>query len=149
MIRKLVIAALVVSVVPAALLAGAPAFVGAEKCKPCHIPEFGTWSASAHAAATETAKAGEGFSAACLRCHATNSSEALPNVQCEACHGPGSEYWPVPVMMDREKAVALGLLIQQQSLCDSCHDGADHHARVELGKFKHDHREKKGAVDLQ
>jgi len=142
----------VVALVVAAplLVAGAaPDYVGVGKCKPCHLPEYGTWSASAHAAALDTAKAAEGFGPACLACHATNSSDGLPGVQCEACHGPGSQYWPIPVMYDLKKSIELGLVVQAQKVCDRCHDGQDHHATVELGKFKHDHREKKGAVELE
>jgi hypothetical protein len=132
-----------------AVIAGAPQYVGVDKCKPCHLPEFATWTASAHAGALATARAADGFSAECLRCHATNASEDMPGVQCEACHGPGSEYWPIPVMYDAKKAVQLGLLVQYQKLCDSCHDGQDHHAKVAFGQFKHDHREKKAAIEAE
>jgi hypothetical protein len=135
--------------VPPAVIAGTPGYVGVGKCKPCHLPEFTTWNASAHAGALDTAKAGDTFAAECLKCHATNASESTPGVQCEACHGPGSEYWPIPVMYDQKKAVQLGLLIQNQELCNGCHDGQDHHTKVVFGKFKHDHREKKGVVDLE
>jgi hypothetical protein len=141
------LAAAVLVLVPPAVLAGAPQYVGVDKCKPCHLPEFGTWHASAHAAALATAKAADTFGAECLKCHATNASESMPGVQCEACHGPGSEYWPIPVMYDVKKAMQLGLLVQDQKLCDGCHDGQDHHATVVFGQFKHDHREKKGVVE--
>jgi hypothetical protein len=141
--------AMMVLLVSAGAFAGAPAFIGVEKCKPCHMPEFGTWSASAHAAAAATARAGDAFTPECLKCHGTNAAETSAGVECEACHGPGSEYWPIPVMIDKATAVKKGLLIQGQPLCDGCHDGQDHHAKVEFGKFKHDHREKKAAVDAQ
>jgi hypothetical protein len=145
----LALAALLVVGIASPGQAGTPQYVGALKCKPCHLPEHETWSASAHASALDTAKAADGFSPDCLKCHATNDGESMPGVQCEACHGPGSEYWPIPVMIDRQKAVAVGLLVQDQKLCDTCHDGEDHHARVVLGKFKHDHREKKGVVETE
>jgi hypothetical protein len=128
-------------------MAAPPTYVGAETCKPCHMPEFETWSASAHAAATTTAVAADGFSPACLTCHATNRTESMAGVQCEACHGPGSAYSPIPVMMNAKKAVSLGLLIEDQKLCDGCHDGKEHRTKVLIGKFKHDHREKKAVVD--
>ena len=104
--------------------------------------------ASARAAATATAKAADGYAQECLRCHATNGTESLYGVECEACHGPGSEYWPIPAMMDTKEAVALGLLLRDQTLCDGCHDGKDHHSKVVVGTFKHDHREKKVAVGV-
>jgi hypothetical protein len=148
--RRAVVAAAVMVVLGSSwAVAGTPAYVGVEKCKPCHMPEFETWSVSGHAAATATAKAADSFAPECLKCHATNEAAASTGVECEACHGAGSEYWPIPAMIDKAKAVKLGLLIQDQKLCDGCHDGADHHAKVALGKFKHDHREKKGAVDLE
>jgi hypothetical protein len=143
------LAAALESAIAVAAIAGTPQYVGVGKWKPCHLPEFGTWSASAHAGALETAKAADTFSADCLKCHTTNASESMPGVQCEACHGPGSEYWPIPVMYDLKKAVQVGLLVQDQKLCDGCHDGLDHHAKVVFGTFKHDHREKKEAVELE
>ena len=134
---------------PLGAVAAAPEYVGVGKCKPCHLPEFGTWSGSAHAAALDSARAADGFGPACLACHATNASDSLPGVQCEACHGPGSQYWPIAVMVDVKKSVALGLAVQEQKVCDRCHDGQDHHATVAFGEFKHDHREKKGAIELE
>lgn len=130
-------------------LAQTPTFVGVEKCQPCHRPEFETWSQSAHAVATKTAKEAPGFEASCLACHATTADGSLEGVQCEACHGPGSQYWPIPVMMHRDKAVAAGLVLPQAGMCNRCHDGKDHHKAVEWGAFKHDHREKKKTVELQ
>jgi hypothetical protein len=122
--------------------------VGVEKCKPCHRPEFETWSQSAHAEATKSATQAPGFNASCLSCHATTPDGSLEGVQCEACHGPGSQYWPIPVMMHREKAVAAGLVLPAPGMCNRCHDGQDHHKAVEWGAFKHDHREKRQAVEL-
>ncbi|MGC8917014.1 MAG: multiheme c-type cytochrome [Thermoanaerobaculum sp.] len=125
-----------------------PTYVGVEKCRPCHRPEFETWSQSPHAEATKTAKASADFQASCLACHATTSDGALEGVQCEACHGPGSNYWPIPVMVHKEKAVAAGLVLPSHGMCSRCHDGQDHHKAVAWGEFKHDHREKRPAVEL-
>jgi len=146
--RVIVVAALRVLLGSTWAVAGTPTYIGVEKCKPCHMPEFETWSASAHAAARATAKAADTFAPECLRCHADANLANASGVECETCHGPGSEYWAIPVMIDKAKAVKAGLLIQDQKLCDGCHDGADHHTKVVFGTFKHDHREKKGAVDL-
>ena len=55
----------------------------------------------------------------CLGCHAT-AAEAEPwerdptfaiedGMQCEKCHGPGSEYATAEVMTDREAAIKAGL----------------------------------------
>lgn len=134
-----------------AAVAGAepPTFVGVEKCKPCHRPEFETWSQSAHAVATKTAKETPGFQVSCLACHATTPEGALEGVQCEACHGPGSQYWPIPVMMHLEKAVAAGLIVPAPGMCNRCHDGQEHHKAVDWAAFKHDHREKKKPVEVE
>lgn len=141
---------LVLIVVAAAVPgAGAPAtFLGAGGCRPCHVPEFETWKASAHAGATASIQGADGYGPECLKCHATDASEVWPGVQCEACHGAGSAYASIATMMDKPKAFAAGLLVQDQKLCDGCHDGQDHRSRVVLGKYRHDHRGEKEAVDL-
>ncbi|MFZ5803377.1 MAG: multiheme c-type cytochrome [Acidobacteriota bacterium] len=147
--RRIAFCFVVSSLLAAAMAAQGPTFVGVEKCKPCHRPEFETWSQSAHAEATKTAKGAPGFEGSCLSCHATTPDGSLEGVQCEACHGRGSQYWPIPVMMHREKAVAAGLVLPAPGMCNRCHDGQDHHKAVEWGAFKHDHREKRQAVELQ
>jgi len=107
-------------------------YVGAEKCKMCHKVQYDSWLTTKHAKATETAKASTKwkFEASCLSCHATNKDERLAGVQCEACHGPGSDYKAMSIMKDRAKAIAAGLIIPTQATCDSCHDGKDHHKKV-------------------
>ena len=112
--------------------AGDHEYVGAEKCKMCHKVQYPSWQATKHAKATEAAKASTdpAFEASCLKCHATNGDEALAGVQCEACHGPGSDYKKMNVMKDREQSLAAGLIIPTQEVCDGCHDGVDHHTKV-------------------
>jgi len=51
-------------------------------------------------------------------------------VQCEACHGAGSDYKKMSIMKDREKAVANGLEIPSQATCNGCHTGDDHSKSV-------------------
>lgn len=103
-------------------------YVGHDKCKMCHKVQHGSWMETTHAKATEAAKnaTDREYSAECLSCHATNSTEDLPGVQCEACHGPGSDYKKMSIMKDREKSIANGLIIPSQELCDTCHVGDDH-----------------------
>ena len=45
-------------------------------------------------------------------------------VQCEVCHGPGSDYKSVTVMKDKEKALAAGLIVSKDDpkLCEKCHN---------------------------
>lgn len=115
---------------------GGASFVGAARCKVCHKLQFDSWAATPHAKATDTARGSSRwpFGPECLRCHATNRDEALPGVQCEACHGPGSNYQSMQIMKDRQKALAAGLVIPTQATCDGCHDGKDHHTRVMLDR---------------
>jgi len=123
----------------------APTYIGADKCKMCHKIQHASWLTTRHAKATETAKASTEwkFEAACLKCHATNLDETIPGVQCEACHGPGSDYKSIQVMKDRTKAVAAGLVIPTQETCNGCHDGKEHHKQVKFDPaIVHEHKAK-------
>ena len=111
-------------------------YAGATKCKMCHKVQYASWETTKHAKATETAKAStteRAFAANCLECHGTNSSEDLPGVQCEACHGPGNDYKKMSIMKDRDAAVANGLVIPTQATCDGCHTGDDHATDMVIG----------------
>jgi hypothetical protein len=70
--------------------------IGAEKCKTCHKVQFASWAETAHAKRT-------------------------PPLDCESCHGPGSEYKSLAVMKDPEKAKAAGLVNPTATFCASCH----------------------------
>ncbi|MBD3234821.1 MAG: cytochrome C554 [candidate division Zixibacteria bacterium] len=124
-------------------------YVGASKCKLCHKMEkygdqWSVWESSLHAKAFETLateKAKENAkkhgiddpqkSEKCLKCHVTAyeaPSEAKADsytmedgVQCEECHGPGSDYKSMKVMKDREASLAAGLVIPDEQTCLQCH----------------------------
>lgn len=131
----LVMSVLVVASV--ALVAQAGDYVGDSKCKMCHKTQHASWLETTHAKALDDAKGAENYDkAACVTCHATNSDEAMPGVQCEACHGPGSDYKKMSIMKDREKAVANGLVIPDQAVCDACHTGDDHSSKKVLADEK-------------
>jgi hypothetical protein len=70
--------------------------IGAEKCKLCHKLQYVSWAENAHARRT-------------------------PPLDCESCHGPGSEYKTLSVMKDPAKAKAAGLVIPEASFCATCH----------------------------
>ena len=127
-----VLAVAVVALVSVSAQAQDHEYVGAAKCKMCHKVQFGSWEATTHAKATDEAKASTDreFSADCLKCHATNASEELPGVQCEACHGAGNDFKKMSIMKDVEKAKANGLVIPTQATCDGCHTGDDHAKKV-------------------
>jgi hypothetical protein len=110
-----------------------PQYIGAAKCKMCHISkkrgaQYTKWQAGPHASAMEVLKSDEAKAVAkkagldcdpaecpkCLKCHVTAfdapaSAKAATfspdeGVGCEACHGPGSLYKSMKVM----KALAAG-----------------------------------------
>jgi hypothetical protein len=126
-------------------------YIGADKCKMCHMAEakgnqYGAWLKSTHAKAFETL-AGEKALAiakqkglakapqetdACLKCHVTGfgkPAEAFEatfkkeqGVSCESCHGPGSDYKAMEIMKDHAKSVAAGLVVPDEKTCTGCHN---------------------------
>ena len=72
---------------------------GAEKCKLCHKLQYTSWADSGHA-------------------------RRKPALDCESCHGPGSEYKSLAVMKDPAKAKAAGLVEPGAAFCGKCHTGA-------------------------
>jgi len=128
-------------------------YIGVEPCVMCHKTEkqgnqLGIWKESKHSRAYETLKteraaevmkekglsgnAYENFD--CLKCHASgyNVDASLigkkfkieDGVQCETCHGPGSEYKDMKVMKDRALAVQKGLVLFEniEAYCITCHN---------------------------
>jgi nitrate/TMAO reductase-like tetraheme cytochrome c subunit len=114
---------LVVITTPAAAEAE---YISAAKCKMCHKVAYQSWEGLAHAKAFDRLKPEEQSNPECLSCHATGGSADLPGVQCESCHGAGSEYKSIKVMKDREASVAAGLLLPDAATCKKCHEGAPH-----------------------
>jgi len=108
----------------AGLLLGAEN-VGAERCKLCHRGVYLSWAATPHA------KAVSDLEERCLACHATEARK-LPAVQCEACHGPGSDYAQPEVMIDPEKAAMAGLVRPNVVVCERCHENDEPRHRGEL-----------------
>lgn len=127
--------------------------VGAAKCRTCHRTksqgsQYPVWEASAHArsvAGLKTERALEiarnaavagapETDAKCLKCHAPLSGRTSPEiasegVTCEACHGMGSLYKKLSVMMSREKSVLNGLVVYPdaeaiKARCLACHGDA-------------------------
>lgn len=120
-----------------------PHYVGAVVCSGCHASDeiagdqFNPWSQSDHGDALATLDdIGQGENGFCVGCHTVGTygiladedldnggydDTAVPrlaNVQCENCHGPGSEhpttnFTSVQVSMD-------------PSICGDCHNGTHH-----------------------
>jgi len=70
--------------------------IGAAKCKICHKVQYASWLETAHGTRT-------------------------PPLDCEDCHGAGSEYKGLKVMKDPEQARAAGLVIPDRAFCSQCH----------------------------
>lgn len=76
----------------------------------------------------------------CLGCHTTASdTEAWrrdqtffleDGIQCEYCHGPGSDYMDPEIMADRTKARTAGLLMPGKDICMMCHNSKGSHRAV-------------------
>jgi hypothetical protein len=129
------------------------AYVGVAVCSPCHKTEkqgnqFGIWKSSKHSSAMKTLQTAEADSIAkskgcstpaaetkeCLKCHATGYDidksligekfDINEGVQCETCHGPGSNYKSMKIMKDKELAVKNGLILHEdkEAFCTSCHN---------------------------
>ncbi len=99
-----------------------PTYIGADKCKICHKVEHTSWATTRHAKALDSLKPEEQKKQECIECHTTGTKNELPGVQCEACHGPGSDYKTMSVMKDKQKAIAAGLIIPSEKGCVRCHN---------------------------
>jgi YVTN family beta-propeller protein len=136
-----------------------PVFVGARVCGTCHEGpgmghQFSKWLLSRHARAYTALAEPEAKEIArisgipeepqeatmCLGCHTTASDAEdwekdptfLPTdgVQCEMCHGPGSEYMDDAVMRDPEAARRAGLRMPTRRDCRLCHAEKGSHVAV-------------------
>jgi nitrate/TMAO reductase-like tetraheme cytochrome c subunit len=107
-------------------VAEGPTYIGVDKCKMCHKGAHTSWQGTAHAKAIERLKPEERSKAECLKCHATGGKAEMPGVQCEACHGPGSEYKSLQVMKDKAASLAAGLILPDEQTCLGCHAKAPH-----------------------
>ncbi len=128
-------------------------YIGVDACVMCHKTEkqgkqLDIWKNSAHAKAYQTLLTEEadkiakekGYETpaakteACLKCHASGYDvdasllgkkfKIEDGVQCETCHGPGSDYKDMKIMKNREEAVKNGLIIYEnyKDLCVKCHN---------------------------
>jgi hypothetical protein len=108
-------------------------FLGSETCKRCHEKEYQQWMESPHAKAFTTLNKpvqGKPRTGVCVSCHVTGfgqsggfiadpaqidqrpkSNPDLTNVQCEACHGKGTEH-----------ARTTGHAVVPETTCRVCHN---------------------------
>jgi hypothetical protein len=132
-----------------ALMAQNFKYIGASKCKMCHIKpatgeQYNVWAKGPHAKAMKTLASDEakkiaaekGISdpttdLACTKCHSTvagvdksliATAKVDEGVGCESCHGPGSMYKGASVMKNRDLALTKGMIIPDEALCKTCHN---------------------------
>jgi len=154
------LAGLLAALAPAASGAGEePVYVGARVCGKCHSGpgmghQFSLWLHSKHSRAyaalarpdsKQIAKLSgirqepqEAFT--CLGCHSSGAQaedwekddtfHVEDGVQCESCHGPGSEYMDAGVMRDPEAAMKAGLRMPGPETCENCHKEKGTHVAV-------------------
>ncbi len=100
-------------------------YLGAETCRRCHAAEYDHWKTTPHAGAFATLSSDHGMERTpeCTGCHVTgweqtggyvagNNKPDLTNVQCEACHGPGTEH-----------VRTGGSTPMAEATCTGCHSG--------------------------
>jgi excinuclease UvrABC ATPase subunit len=129
-------------------------YIGVTKCVgACHKSDaqgkqLDIWKNSKHSMAYKTLETPEadkiaqekGFQTKaaetpnCLKCHVlgkdmdpsefTENFDMKDGVQCESCHGPGSEYKSMSIMKDKQKSIENGLILHsdKEVFCKSCHN---------------------------
>ena len=154
--------------------ADAASYLGVKKCKACHIKQYKSWKKTAMADSFEKLKAGVAADAKkkagldpnkdythdsnCLKCHTTGygkdggfksieDTPKLAGVQCEGCHGPGSEYRKLMKKnkkFKRAEAKAAGLTIpsEDEKGCMSCHGGDSPFNEKVDAKYKFNFKER-------
>ncbi len=158
---------LLVVPVTAALGAGQESvYVGARVCATCHSgpgmgSQYSLWLHSKHSRAYAVLARPEAIKIAelsgvrtepqktftCLGCHSSGAQaeewqkdetfHVSDGVQCESCHGPGSEYMAEEVMRDPKKAMMAGLEMPTMETCERCHKVKGTHVAI-LGSSKMD-----------
>jgi len=102
-------------------------YIGAKKCIMCHKKDGvgESWEATKHATAWDNLSEEDKKNEALKPFYTTGTDakgELLTGIQCEACHGPGSDYKSKSIMEDKEKAIANGLVIPTAETCMKCHN---------------------------
>lgn len=178
-VKKILIGVVAVMFIAASLIvvtssANAAEYIGAKKCKACHIKEYKAWEKTTMANSIEALKAGvkaaekkkagldpdKDYTADpnCLKCHTTGYGKPggfksmaetpdLAGVQCEGCHGPGSEFRGIMKKNKEYKLAevkAAGLIIpsEDEAGCMACHGGESPFNEKVDAKYKFNFKER-------
>ncbi|HZT42339.1 MAG TPA: multiheme c-type cytochrome [Chthonomonadaceae bacterium] len=130
----------------------ADTYAGQDRCQGCHATAYHVALASAHAHAYETLiQKGSEYDPECLRCHTVGygardgfvnlqTTPRLAGVQCESCHGRGTEHIKAIQSGKQGRAATLTLRAVTPNSCVRCHDAensADFHFATFWPKIKH------------
>jgi hypothetical protein len=118
---------------------GEATYVGVEACLACHAETKPFWETTRHAIAWETLeKLEKTFDTECVSCHVTGYGKAggslvgqvtgREDVQCEACHGPGS-------LHAADGDVSTIVRAPAETTCTACHN-AHHSPSFAFGPFR-------------
>lgn len=121
---------------------GQPHYVGNAECSRCHVEEQAFWLTTSHAHAIDTLEVrNKAFDRNCVGCHVTGweqpggsalgHTEALENVQCEQCHGPGSMHVQNPLLNNVPTGVHTEV---PESTCVACHN-EEHSPRFDYATY--------------
>lgn len=127
-------------------------YQGNNTCGGCHVDEMASWRLSLHSVAWRTLQeGGDDADPKCVGCHVTGAGqptgwvagdEALVDVGCEACHGPGGPHDGAP---DEALASCVGCHDKEHSIVFR-HDKAvpliDHYAATTLDEAAYSERRK-------
>ena len=110
-------------------------YVGADKCRLCHLEQHKTWKESKHASNFDVLIGAERKNPDCVKCHTTGfgkpggfvSEEGTPglkNVGCESCHGPGSAHLETAKKAESSEGEKRDMKIDKvpQNACVVCHN---------------------------
>ncbi len=105
-------------------------FVGADTCGQCHTGKHANWATTLHQQALVNITPFANTNPDCLPCHTVgfgqpsgfvdeNTTPQLAGVQCENCHGTGSDH----VNLAKSTNISVDL---SAASCGSCHNGEHH-----------------------
>lgn len=108
---------------------GSASYVGVVECQKCHVTEHAFWKTTQHGHAIETLRErNKEFDRSCIGCHVTGYRQpggsvlgnlrGLEDVQCEQCHGPGSNHIKNPSLVNVPGGVQREV---KESTCLQCH----------------------------
>lgn len=107
-------------------------YVGADACKDCHDKVFTAWARTKHAHALDKLPMASRADGKCIGCHVTGPADVIlaegakpthPNVQCEACHGPGRKHAEAAIGGVND----VRTVKTEEATCTRCHNETSPH----------------------